>query len=55
MDPVSIIVGLAMNFYTLSNIDFFHQQAINKKKMDCEWEYVGQTKPDPNNTSLNGS
>ena len=52
MDPVSIIVGLAMNFYTLSNIDFFQQRAINEKKMDCEWEYVGQTKPDPNNTSL---
>ena len=52
MDPVSIIFGLAMNFYTLSNIDFFQQRAINEKKMKCEWEYVGQTKPDPNNTSL---
>lgn len=52
MDPVSIIFGLAMNFYTLNNIDFFQQRAINEKKMNCKWEYVGQTKPDPNNTSL---
>ena len=44
MDPVSIIFGLAMNFYTLSNIDFFQQRAINEKTMDCEWEYVGKTK-----------
>ena len=52
MDPVSIIVGLAMNIYTLSNIDFFHQRAINEKTMNCEWEYVGKTKANPNNSSL---
>ena len=51
MDPVSIIVGLAMNIYTLSNIDFFHQRAINEKTMNCEWEYVGKTKANPNNAS----
>ena len=37
MDPVSVIVGFAMNIYTLNNIDFFQQRAINEKTMDCEW------------------
>lgn len=32
MDPVSIIFGLAMNFYTLSNIDFFNNELSMKRK-----------------------
>ena len=52
MDPVSLIIGITMNLYTLNNADFFHQRAANNKTMNCRWVYVGKKKPDPQNPSL---
>jgi len=45
MDPVSLIIGITMNLYTLNNIDFFHQRANNNNTMTCHWRYVGKQKP----------
>ena len=52
MDPVSLIIGITMNLYTLNNADFFHQRSANNETMNCRWVYVGKKKPDPQNPSL---
>ena len=51
-DPISLIIGITLNLYTLDNMDFFHQRSANNKTMNCRWEYVGKKKPNPQNPSL---
>ena len=48
----SLVIGFAFNLYSLNNADFFHQRASNDKTMNCKWEYVGKTTPNPVNPSL---
>ena len=51
-DPISLIVGVTINLYTLNNIEFFHQRNHNNRTMTCRWEFVCKSVPKSKNPSL---
>ena len=48
----TLIIGLAINFYTWSNADFFVQKKNNERQYTCVWVDKGWSKADPKNPAL---